>query len=284
MSHTPVLTNRVIFLTGCASGIGLDLAKTFFQSGNSLMVTDIRLEELQMQMKQAGIAGKRVLIRQLDVCRPELWDTLIQETIQQFGTLDLMFNVAGFIKPGFIADQTTEDINRHLDINAKGVMFGTLAAAQVMKSQSSGHIINIASLAGVAPIPGIALYSAAKFAVRGYSIAAAQELKQFGIAVTVICPDAVQTPMLDLQLDTQAAALVFSGTKPLTVEDIRQVILHKVLPHRPVEVLIPSTRGWLAKLANLFPSLSLMLQPFLIKRGLSQQHRLQGKRDNHVAR
>lgn len=282
MAHIPVLTNRVVFLTGCASGIGLDLAKTFFQNGDSLVVTDIRFEELQWQMTQAGIAGERVLIRHLDVCQPEMWDRLLQETIQTFGKLDLMFNIAGFIKPGFIADQMPEDVHRHLDINTKGVIFGTLAAACVMKSHTSGHIVNIASLAGVAPIPGIALYSAAKFAVRAYSIAAAQELKPYGISVTVICPDAVQTPMLDLQLDTRAAALVFSGAKPLTVEDIRQVILHKVLPHRPVEVLIPSTRGWLAKLANLFPSLSQTLQPFLIKRGLSQQHRLQGKRSSEI--
>lgn len=282
MPHASALTNRVIFLTGCASGIGLDLAKTFFQNGDSLIVTDIRFEELQWQMTQAGVTGEQVLIRHLDVCQPEMWDRLLQETIQTFGKLDLMFNIAGFIKPGFIADQTPEDVHRHLDINAKGVIFGTLAAAGVMKSHASGHIVNIASLAGVAPIPGIGLYSAAKFAVRAYSIAAAQELKQYGISVTVICPDAVQTPMLDLQLDTHAAALVFSGTKPLTVEDIRQVILHKVLPHRPVEVLIPSTRGWLAKLANLFPSLSQTLQPFLIKRGLSQQHRLQGKRSSEI--
>ncbi|HNG91753.1 MAG TPA: SDR family oxidoreductase [Acidobacteriota bacterium] len=282
MPHASTLTNHVVFLTGCASGIGLDLAKTFFQNGDSLIVTDIRFEELHLQMKQAGIAGERVLIRQLDVCQPEMWDRIMQETIQTFGKLDVMFNIAGFIKPGFIADQTTEDVNRHLDINTKGVIFGTLAAARVMQSHASGHIVNIASLAGVAPIPGIALYSAAKFAVRAYSIAAAQELKQCGISVTVICPDAVQTPMLDLQLDTRAAALVFSGAKPLTVEDIRQVILHKVLPHRPVEVLIPSTRGWLAKLANLFPSLSQTLQPFLIKRGLSQQHQLQGKRSREI--
>ncbi|HMZ81209.1 MAG TPA: SDR family oxidoreductase [Acidobacteriota bacterium] len=282
MPHASTLTNRVVFLTGCASGIGLDLAKTFFQNGDSLIVTDIRFEELHLQMKQAGIAGERVLIRQLDVCQPEMWDRIMQETIQTFGKLDVMFNIAGFIKPGFIADQTTEDVNRHLDINTKGVIFGTLAAARVMQSHASGHIVNIASLAGVAPIPGIALYSAAKFAVRAYSIAAAQELKQCGISVTVICPDAVQAPMLDLQLDTRAAALVFSGAKPLTVEDIRQVILHKVLPHRPVEVLIPSTRGWLAKLANLFPSLSQTLQPFLIKRGLSQQHQLQGKRSREI--
>ena len=75
-----------------------------------------------------------------------------------------------------------EDVHRHFDVNVKGVIFGTRAAAARMIPQGHGHVVNIASMAALAPIPGLALYSASKYAVRAFSLAAAEELRAHGVA------------------------------------------------------------------------------------------------------
>ena len=74
------------------------------------------------------------------------------------------------------------------------------------------------------PIPGIALYSASKFAIRGFTLALAMEVEQYNVNVTCICPDAVATPMLDLQIDYEEVALTFSGTKPLSAKEIANAV------------------------------------------------------------
>ena len=84
-------------------------------------------------------------------------------------------------------------------------------------------------------------------------------------------PDAVQTPMLDLQVDYEEAALTFSGSRPLTVEDIAAVILDEVLPKRPLEITVPLGRGAAARLANSLPAASRLLAPFLAKKGKKVQ-------------
>src|SRR5690606_20076022 len=124
---------------------------------------------------------------------------LLGEIIASHGSLDLLLNVAGVLRPGHVHVLSAGEIDLHLDVNAKGVMYGTQAAAREMVRHGGGQIINIASMAALAPIPGIALYSASKFAVRAFSLAVAYELAPHNVRVSVICPDAVSTPMLDLQ-------------------------------------------------------------------------------------
>ncbi len=107
--------------------------------------------------------------------------------------------------------------------------------------------------------PGLALYSASKYAVRAFSLAAAEDLRPHGVAVTTVCPDAVKTPMFDHQIGYREAALTFTAPKVLSVEEVSRVILGKVLARRPLIVAIPRWRGWLARLADLFPSTAKIL-------------------------
>ncbi len=268
---------RTMLLTGCASGIGRHLASVLAARGHRLLLTDIDEVGLKALVAAHNWSPEQVQIARLDVRDSQSWQAMIELAVQSFGRLDVLINIAGYLKPGYIHEIGPEQIDRHMDTNAKGVMYGTQAAAALMVRQKQGHIINIASLAGVAPIGGIGLYSASKFAVRGFSLAAAQELRPHGVYVTVVCPDAVQTPMLDLQLDYKEAALTFSGAKALTVQDIERLIIEKVLPKKPLEVVYPWSRGGLAKLASFFPGLSHFLAPALTKIGLSRQARGRGK-------
>jgi 3-oxoacyl-[acyl-carrier protein] reductase len=219
-----------------------------------------------------------VLTRRLDVRSETDWESAIDAAIEAWGAIDVVMNIAGYLRPGYAKEVTLRDIELHLDVNVKGTILGTRAAARRMVAARRGHIINFGSLASLAPVPGLCLYSASKFAVRGFTLAAATELREHGVDVTLIMPDAVQTPMLDLQVGYDEAALTFSGDRPLTVEDIEALIVDKVLVKRPMEVAIPASRGALARLANAAPELSKKMAPLLIGKGRKAQERIKTSR------
>ena len=152
-------------------------------------------------------------------------------------------------------------------------MIGSQAAAKYFAEKRSGHIINIASLAGISPIPGIALYSASKFAIRGFTLALAMELEQYNVHVTCISPDAVATPMFDLQKDYEEAAITFSGSKPLSAVDIADIVID-IIGNKKMEITITKFRGMQAKLASMFPSLASNVVSILRSKGIRNQQKL----------
>ncbi len=267
------MINEVIWLTGCASGVGLHLADAFLRRGYRVVATDINIDELEQQVLSREWNRDRALIKKLDITRKAEWQSVYEAVIKQWGRLDRLLNIAGYLKPGYIHQTDSDEIDRHIDINVKGLIVGSQLAAQHMVAAGRGHIINIASLAGLAPIPGIALYSTSKFAVRGFSLALAQELAPLGVKVTVICPDAIQTPMLELQEDYDEAALTFSGPKALSVENIEQALFSEVLIREPLEVTLPWHRGALAKLGSAFPKTSFLIGGILRKQGQKEQQK-----------
>ncbi len=269
---------KVVFLTGSTSGVGLHLTQRFSDAGYRVVATDIDFERLKHEAAARGWPPQSVLLRRLDVTRAEAWRSLFDEVLGQWQRVDVLCNVAGYLRPGLVHETGLEQIDRHLDVNVKGLILGSKFAAEHMVPRRSGHIINVASLAGVAPIPGIALYSTSKFAVRGFSLALAQELKPHQVAVTVICPDAIETPMLTLQEDFEEAALTFSGRRALTVEDIGSLVFDKVLVERPLEVMLPGYRGLLAKVGSAVPGLAFRLGAMLGKAGKAEQARRRGNR------
>lgn len=265
---------RTFLLTGCASGIGRHLADVLVARGENVLATDINLEALEAYARMRGWSDARVLLRQLDVRQASAWEALFQQAISTFGSVDVLMNIAGYLKPGWIHETNLEEVHRHFDVNAKGVVFGTQVAARHMVQQQHGHIINFASMAALVPVPGLALYSATKYAVRAFSLASAYELRPYGVFVTVVSPDAVQTPMFDLQRNYDEAVLTFSSPRPLAVEDIARVILDDVLHRKPLEVTLPRHRGWLSKFVNLFPATQSILVPLFERRARTRQARL----------
>jgi 3-oxoacyl-[acyl-carrier protein] reductase len=265
---------KTFVLTGCASGIGQHLADVLVTEGYRVCATDINLAALEKHAQVQAWPTERVRVRQLDVRDPAAWAEVFQEVASTFGSVDVLLNIAGYLKPGWVHEVASEEVHRHFDINTKGVIFGTQAAARLMVPQQRGHIINFASMAALVAVPGLALYSASKYAVRGFSLAAAQELRSHGVYVTVICPDAVQTPMFDSQKNYDEAVLTFSAPKPLEVSDIARVILEQVLPRKPLEVVVPAYRGWLSRFVDLFPTTSFVLAPLFERRARVRQERL----------
>ncbi len=264
------MNGRCFLVTGAASGIGRALAGAIAAQGDRLIATDRALVPLQQAADQDGWPTDRIWVRHLDVCDAAAWDAAVADTTGTNGPIDVLVNVAGYLQPGWTHDVDGEAFDRHFDVNVKGVVLGMRAVLPAMRARGSGHVINVASLAALAPIPGIALYSASKFAVRAYSLAAAQELHGTGVAVSVVCPDAVRTPMLELQRDYEEAAMTFSGPRVLEPEEVARAILD-VVRRRPLELYLPRHRGWLARAADLMPRLAMVLGPRLTRRGRGRQ-------------
>lgn len=271
---TRAIKGKTFLITGAAGGIGHRIATGLAEQGARLMLADLDLGRLE-----AGFAGQEhVLLWPMDVRQEGDWREAVAAFLEAFGRLDYCVNNAGIIRPAFLLDSSPEQIRHHLEVNALGVMYGTLFAAQAMEQQGHGHIINMASLASVAPVQGLSLYSGAKFAVRGFSLAAGYELEAKGVYVSLLSPDLVRTPMLDLQLQhPEESALSFSGNKqPLSVEEVEQAF-YEVLRRKPREYCLPAYRGWLAKVGSAFPGLGAKIGRFVKQKGLKRIEQLYQK-------
>jgi 3-oxoacyl-[acyl-carrier protein] reductase len=269
--------NKIIIITGCASGIGRYLAEVLHREGHCLALTDVDEKRLQEAAEENGWTGEKAVARTMDVTKRSDWEKVIQTTLDRWGRIDVLMNLAGVIRPGYIHETDFDMIDFHIDVNLKGTLYGTKLVSEQMVKQKSGHIINIVSMAGISPVKGLNLYSASKFGVRGFTLSIAHELKEHDVAVTCVCPDLVDTPMLTLQLDYPEAALAFSGSRHLTVEEIGRVILDQGLKQKKLEILHPTGRGLTAKIASFQPRLADLLLGNLMEKGSKRQKELKEK-------
>ena len=267
---------HVAIVTGAASGIGKHWAGVLAARHDfRLALADID----EAGLRSAFSPSDRLRLHRLDIRSSGDWQALVQDTLQAFGRVDYLFNIAGGGRLGFLLDQPLQNVEVVLDVNLKGPIYGLRLAGQVMAAQRSGHIVNVGSLAGLSPTPGNALYSAAKSGLRAASLAAAVELRPYGVYVTVLAPDVVDTPLARRHFDNpEAAALARSGGRVLTVQDV-EAAFWQALRDRPLEINLPRWRGWLAKLNSIYPPLMLRLYEPLKQRGLKRLEQAERVRD-----
>lgn len=280
VSRREARTSMNIIVTGAASGIGCQIVTQLAQAGHTVLAADLDVAALAHSSHAHAWPAHAVTRVQHDVRDPESWRRLFDLLGARGGALDAMINVAGVLRVESVGELKPESVALQMDVNAKGVILGTQFAAAVMKSQGRGRIVNIASMAALAPIPGISVYSASKFAVRGFSLAAAQELAPFGVHVSVVCPDAVATPMVDYQLDHAGAALTFSGPRILTAQEVASAVVGLLTGRPRAELVIPWSRGALAKISTLLPrSLRRWVTAQLTRKGLARQASIRARKD-----
>jgi 3-oxoacyl-[acyl-carrier protein] reductase len=264
-------------ITGAASGFGFGLTRTLLARGDSVLACDINTAPME-QLRAFAAAPAQLSIRQLDVRDSAQWEQTMQAAVQLWPRIDTVMNVAGVLRPDFIADIQPADIDLTFDVNTKGAIHGTQAAFRIMRNQTDengrGHIINLASMAGIAPVPGLSIYAASKFALRGYSLTIAHELKQYGISMTVICPSGADTPMVEPYRHKEKAALIFIAPL-LTIDQVVHVMVERALVKRPTEMTLPRARGLLAKAAGSFPGIANMLAGPMTRTGLRNQAKMQ---------
>jgi NAD(P)-dependent dehydrogenase (short-subunit alcohol dehydrogenase family) len=181
-------------VTGAGSGIGAALCRALVAAGAHVVCTDI--DGAAAEQTAATLGGNARAAR-LDVTDAAAVQAAVDEVVDRAGRLDLMFNNAGICWGGDTELLTLDQWNAIIDINIRGVVHGVAAAYPVMLRQGHGHIVNTASMAGLTAAGQITSYVTTKHAVVGMSMALRSEAVPRGVGVLVVCPAAVETPILD---------------------------------------------------------------------------------------
>jgi NAD(P)-dependent dehydrogenase (short-subunit alcohol dehydrogenase family) len=216
---------KVAFITGAGTGIGKAIALRLSSEGAKMIVTDIdpkTVERTALEIRKNGTAESLVL----DVTNSSEVSAVIEKSWKLFGRIDFLINNAGVSTMNRLVDLTERDWDFNMDVNAKGGFLVTVAAVKRMVREDYGQekpkIVNIASAAGKIPGPFLAHYTASKFAVVGFTKAAALELAPYRINVNCVCPGYVQTSMQERELVWEAK---LRGT---TVEEVKRGYLTQV--------------------------------------------------------
>ncbi|MFO6430339.1 SDR family oxidoreductase [Erythrobacter sp. W302b] len=188
---------RSIFITGGGSGIGRATAQHFAARGWYVGIADIN--EGGMAETLAGIAGEAKWSGKLDVRDRKGWDAALSAfAAAAGGQIDVLVNNAGIGTGGSLSELDAEEIDRCLDINLKGVLYGAQAVYPYLKASAPrSALINIASAAGIAGSAGMSVYCATKFGVRAISESLDAEWAADGITVASVCPAFIETPLLN---------------------------------------------------------------------------------------
>ncbi|OBJ98682.1 short-chain dehydrogenase [Mycolicibacterium fortuitum] len=179
-------------VTGGGSGIGAALCRALSSAGAEVLCTDI--DEAAAARTAAPLGARSA---RLDVTDAAAVQAAVDSVVDRAGRLDLMFNNAGIVWGGDTELLTLDQWNAIIDINVRGVVHGVAAAYPQMIGQGHGHIVNTASMAGLAAAGQLTSYVMTKHAVVGLSLALRSEAAAHGVGVLAVCPAAVETPILD---------------------------------------------------------------------------------------
>ncbi len=195
------LAGKVAFITGGASGIGLGMGKAFLAEGMKVALADWSDEHIAKA--RAELAGNNAVhFVKANVADRDSLKAAVNEVLDHFGKIHVLCNNAGVNGGGTAASPDFEDWDKAISINLGGVVNGTKIIAPIIRAQGEGgHIVNTSSMAGVVPLPGLAAYSTAKYAVRGFSESLRMQLAPKGIGVSCLFPGATRTAIVPLPED-----------------------------------------------------------------------------------
>lgn len=194
---TSNIEGKVIVITGASSGLGEATARLLADQGAKVVLGARRVERIETLAKAINDNGASAIAVKTDVTDQEQVEALVDGAVKAFGRVDVMLNNAGLMPQSPLERRKTDDWNRMIDVNIKGVLYGIAAVLPQMQKQKSGHIINVSSVAGHLVMPGGAVYCATKHAVRAISEGLRQEGKPYNIRSTIVSPGAVATELPD---------------------------------------------------------------------------------------
>ncbi|SGS40269.1 SDR family oxidoreductase [Staphylococcus aureus] len=221
-----VLTDKVAVVTGAGSGIGEAIATLLHEEGVKVILAGRNKDKLQNVANQ--LAQDSVKVVPTDVTKKEEVDELIKIAQQTFGGLDIVINSAGQMLSSKITDYQVDEWDSMIDVNIKGTLYTAQAALPTMLEQSSGHLINIASISGFEVTKSSTIYSATKAAVHTITQGLEKELAKTGVKVTSISPGMVDTAI--------TAAYNPTDRKKLEPQDIAEAVLYALTQPKHVNV------------------------------------------------
>lgn len=262
-------------VTGAGRGLGAKIAEALAARGHVVHVTDVDPDAARETAEQIG-GGAFASV--LDVRDAEACAAAARQTAERTGRLAVWVNNAGVLFTGPAWTNTAEQRQLMLDVNVGGVMNGTVAAIGQMRGHGGGHVVNIASLAGLVAVPGETVYSGTKHAVMGFSLSTQADLRQASvddIRISCVCPDGIWTPMIQDKLDDPEAALSFSG-RLLAVDEVADAVV-RVLDRPRQVTAVPRWRGVQVRIADAMPELALKALPLIVGQGRRTQQRFRSK-------
>lgn len=191
---------KVVIVTGGASGIGREMCLYLAQKGAIVIIADLDIKSATDVSNEIKKTGSICRVKKVDVANKVDVQNLINETKAEFSKIDLMVNNAGIGLDGEFRDMTLDHWKHMIDINLWGVIYGTYYVYPIMIAQGFGQIVNVSSLAGLLPGGLMTSYVAGKHAVTGFSLALRSEAHQYGIKVNALCPGFIETPLHDKTL------------------------------------------------------------------------------------
>jgi NAD(P)-dependent dehydrogenase (short-subunit alcohol dehydrogenase family) len=246
------IRGEVAFVTGGASGIGLAVGRELARLGADVVLADTDAAGLEAGAEQ--LSASSVV---LDVTDRHAFVRAVDDVVQSRGRIDMLVCCAGVSLGGWTHELRGEHWDHVLGVNLGGVVNGVLAAYPHMVQARRGRIVNVASGAGLVPPPFVVPYATAKHAVVGLSLGLRPEAALHGISVTVVCPGAVETPILDRLPPptlpatstppvTARAYLATVGQSPMSADAFARQVVRRVLGNEPIVVAPASARAlWL---------------------------------------
>lgn len=257
-----------VVVTGAARGIGRSIAELMVRRGHRVVITDVNGAAVRRTADEIGaVAGL-----EQDV-RDEASHRLVAEQALTHGPLAAWFNNAGVGHDGTLTDLSSDQVSNLVDVNLLGTLWGMRAALEAFGG-SGGDIVNVASLSGLGPVPGLSVYAATKAAVVSLTTSVNAETSR-KVRVHAVCPDGVATDMVEaMNPNGVAKALVHSSGRLLTPEAVAAEAVALLGTSRVVRT-VPGWRGGLVRTTSLAPSLfqkALPVVRLMGKRGIRRQN------------
>jgi len=247
-----MLAGKVVLITGATSGIGAETARLLAAKGAIPVLTGRRTEQLLNVSSSLGDSKHGYY--EMDVRSAEQIEAVTRQTVETFGRIDVLLNNAGFGQFARFEDMPTEDFFAMMDTNYLGVVRCTKAVLPIMREQGTGHIVNVASMAGKLSTAKASAYAATKHAVLGLTNSLRFELAADGIAVSAVNPGPIDTPFLQ-QADPGGSYKESVRGYMLRPAQVAEAIV-KVIKRRTAEVDLPLSAGLGIRLYSMAPRLA----------------------------
>ncbi len=259
------MQSKVIVVTGATGGIGRRVCALLGREGASIVAAGRDPVQLSRLRDELHDQKGQNLYLSADLRTYQGWSHVAASAIRRYGRIDVLVHCVGALMPGAFDSLTPEDVEAVVDTNFLSILNGTLRILPFMKARRSGHLIAVASLGGIVPMPFESLYCATKFAVRGFFLSLREELRHSGVAVSLVSPGPVDTAMLSSEAQDDKSTISFVE-RPLTPDQVASSII-KVIRKKQAESVVPARSRIAAILMGAFPALFTALYPLLDRIG-----------------
>ncbi len=218
---------KTVLITGASRGIGFEMSEEFTKAGANLAICATRENAIREAAEKLRVLGAKVYAQPVDISNAQACEDFVSNTLQEFGSLDVVVNNAGITKDNLTVRMSEQDWDAVMNVNLKGTFLISKAALKVMFKKRAGAIVNISSVVGEMGNPGQANYSASKAGIIGLTKTLAKEFGSRGVRVNAVAPGFVQTAMTDaLPEEVREKALASIPLKRFaTTKDIAKAVM-----------------------------------------------------------